>query len=254
MRGLLLDFDGTIAETERFGHRVAYNRAFAELGLDWDWDERLYGELLAVAGGNERIRAYLRRYRPEVADADGTPALIAAVYRAKIRHFARIAGTVAIRPGVLRLLREAHAAGVRIAIATTAARQGVEAVLRPQTELWATIDLIAASENAARKKPAPDVYLWALDQLGLDAAACVAVEDSGLGLRAALAAHLTTLVTVSDYTAGDDFTGAAAVVTDLGEPGRPGRSIGGPPPAHGIVDLAYLQALARNGGGAPPGS
>lgn len=139
--GLLLDFDGTIAETERFGQRVAYNHAFAELGLDWHWDETLYGELLAVAGGKERLRYYLERCRPELLNDAIASGLIIEVHHAKIRHFAKIAPTIPLRPGLLRLVREASAAGVLIAIAMTASRPGVEALLSQDQTLSAMVNL-----------------------------------------------------------------------------------------------------------------
>lgn len=243
LRGLFLDFDGTIAETERFGHRVAYNQAFAELGLDWHWGEALYGELLAVAGGKERLRHYLERHRPDLLDDAVASGLIVDIHRAKVRRFAVIAPTIPLRPGVSRLVREANAAGVVIAIATTAAKPGVEALLRRHPALLAMVDLIAADDAVERKKPSPDVYLWALERLGLEAAECVAVEDSHAGLRAALAAGLPTIVTVSDYTANDDFTGASAVLPNLGEPDAPVRPPSGAGPKGGFVDLAFLQSI-----------
>ena len=257
--GLLLDFDGTVAETERFGHRVAYNQAFAQLGLHWTWDESLYAELLSVAGGKERLRYFLDRHRSEYRDLrlrlrraqddtgelDDTSKerLIAEIYAAKIQNFASIAPRVPLRPGVRRLVHEARSAGVKVAIATTASRTGVEALLAQDEAVRGAIDLIAASEDVERKKPAPDVYCWALDRLGLDAGDCVAVEDSNVGLRAALEAGLTTLVTVSDFTGGEDFTGAAAVLSDLGERDAPARTLWGPAPPSGIVNLAYLNGL-----------
>lgn len=172
LRGLLLDFDGTIAETERFGQRVAYNAAFSELALDWNWDETLYGELLNVAGGKERLRYFLQQYRPDLLEAAGVTDLIAKIHQAKIRHFAKIAPAIPLRPGVARLIREARAAGIKIAIVTTASRAGVEALLGQDAALAAMVDLIAANESVERKKPAPDVYLWALERLGLLAEDC----------------------------------------------------------------------------------
>ena len=243
LRGLLFDFDGTIAETERHGHRVAYNQAFAELGLAWTFDESLYGELLSVAGGRERLRHYLAHYHPERDDAS-TAELLEEVYRAKTRYFEALAPDIPLRPGVKRLITEAHAAGVRIAIATTASLTGVEALLSRDPALRHAIELIAAGDVVERKKPAPDIYVWALEGLGLAPETCVAIEDSNIGLGAALAAGLRTLVTISDYTRGEDFSGAAAVLTSLGDEGEPARCLAGPAPPHGIVDLAYLREIA----------
>ncbi len=243
LRGLLLDFDGTVAETERSGHRVAYNLAFAELGLGWTWDESLYGELLAVAGGRERLRFYIERHHPHLLDDALASTLIPRIHETKIRHFAQSATGIPLRPGVMRLVREASDAGVRIAIATTAAKPGVDALLAQQPALAAMVTLIAAGDVVERKKPAPDVYLWALERLRLSSDECVAVEDSEVGLRAAQSAGLATVVTVSDYTAREDFTGASTVLGSLGDPGLPARSIRGPAPDNGLVDLAFLQRI-----------
>jgi HAD superfamily hydrolase (TIGR01509 family) len=245
LRGLLFDFDGTIAETERHGHRVAYNQAFAELGLAWTWDEALYGDLLRVAGGRERLRYYLARYHPERGDAS-TSELLEEIYRAKTRSFEALAPDIPLRPGVKRLISEAHAAGVRIAIATTASLSGVEALLSRDPALRQAIELIAAGDVVERKKPAPDIYEWALEGLGLAPEACVAIEDSNIGLRAALGAGLRTLVTVSDYTRGEDFSGAAAVLSSLGDDGEAARCLAGPAPPQGIVDVAYLRDIVSH--------
>jgi HAD superfamily hydrolase (TIGR01509 family) len=242
-RGLLFDFDGTVAETERHGQRVAYNQAFAALGLDWHWDEELYRDLLSVAGGGQRLRYYLARYRPELAEQPATAGLIARIHQEKIRHFSAIASAIPFRPGIRRLIAEADHAGLAVAIVTTASRPGVEALLGQDPATARRVSLIAGNEVVERKKPAPDAYLWALDRLGLAPDEAVAVEDSAIGLTAALAAGIATLVTVSDYTGGEDFTGARAVLGSLGDPGAPCLAVRGPAPADGVVDLAYLRAI-----------
>jgi beta-phosphoglucomutase-like phosphatase (HAD superfamily) len=143
----------------------------------------------------------------------------------------------------LRLVREANVAGIKVAIATTASKHGVEALLAQDPILPTMITLIAAGEAVEKKKPAPDVYLWALDRLALGADRCVAIEDSNVGLRAALAAGLPTIVTVSDYTVDDDFTGASAVLTGLGSDDQPASSLQGHRPVDGRVDLEFLRAI-----------
>lgn len=245
LRALIFDVDGTLAETERDGHRVAFNQAFRDLGLDWHWDAALYRELLAVAGGRERIEHFLRVHRQEFRAPGDREAFLARVHAAKTARFARlVAGQgLALRPGVRRLLGEARAAGLRLAIATTASAAAVAALLRAclGAEPDAVFDAIGSGECVPRKKPAPDVYEWVLARLGLAPSQCIAIEDSAPGLAAARAAGIATLVTASDMTRDHDFTGALAVLSDLGEPQAPFTLLAGA--AHGArwADVAALQ-------------
>jgi HAD superfamily hydrolase (TIGR01509 family) len=242
LRALIFDFDGTIAETERFGHRVAYNEAFEELGLPERWDEATYGSWLHVAGGRERLEAYFAQVRPSL-DPQARAELARAVHACKRRRFDAIGPQIATRPGVERLVAEARAAGLSCAIATTAAPEGVAALLRGHAELATAFGVIAAGDEVAAKKPAPDVYRLALERLRLDARSVLAFEDSAIGVRSARAAGIAVLVSPSSYTADEDFSGARAVVSDLGEPGRPCRSLAGDAPPNGIVDLAFARGL-----------
>ncbi len=112
-----------------------------------------------------------------------------------------------------------------------------------EPELRAAFDFIAAGDVVPHKKPAPDIYVYVLAALGLRAERCVALEDAAIGLRAARAAGIATLTTVSEYTRDEDFSGAAAVVSDLGEPAAPLHLLAGAPPPEGFVNLAYLRRL-----------
>jgi len=188
LKALLFDVDGTLADTERDGHRPAFNAAFREYGLDWDWDVPLYGELLAVTGGKERMKYYIERFRPDYRKPANFDELVAELHKAKTRHYTELLATggIPLRPGVERLLREARAAGLTLAVATTTTPENVTALLRHSLAEdgadWFAV--IAAGDIVPAKKPAPDIYLWALQQLGLKAEECLAFEDSENGICA----------------------------------------------------------------------
>ena len=225
LKVLLFDVDGTLADTERDGHRLAFNRAFTAAGLDWRWDVALYGELLAITGGKERIRHYVEHYRPDYRKPPGFDDLVARLHAAKTGYYTEMLaqGGIPLRPGVRRLLAEARAAKLRLAIATTTTPANVSALLQhtlgPEAESW--FEVIGAGDVVPAKKPAPDIYYYVLERLGLPATDCLAFEDSENGVRAARAAGLKTVVTVNDYTRTHDFTGAAIVLDHLGEASQP---------------------------------
>ncbi len=217
LRALLFDVDGTLAETEE-AHRAAFNQTFAEFGLPWSWDRTLYRELLKVSGGKERMRAYAEHHAPERLDA-GLAERIPALHQRKTEHYTRAvaAGGVPLRPGVASLIDTARQHGLRLAVATTTSTANVIALLDGATggagHDW--FETLVCAEDAPIKKPDPQVYREALRRLALPASACLALEDSRNGVMAARAAGIAVVVGESVYTAGDDFTGAAAVYPDF---------------------------------------
>lgn len=247
LRALIFDVDGTLADTERDGHRVAFNRAFATAGLHWEWSVERYGQLLSTAGGKERLQRYLREDQPEFAPVPDAVTWAAAMHQAKTQHYKRLVqeGTMPLRPGVARLIQEARQQGVRLAIATTSAPANVIALLEtnlaPDSPGW--FEVIAAGDMVPAKKPAPDVYLYALDQLGLPPEQCLAIEDSRQGLVAATAAGLKTVITRSHYTQHEDFSEAVLVLDELGEPDRPCPAIAGQLAPVTYFDLALANRL-----------
>lgn len=247
LQAILFDVDGTLADTERDGHRVAFNAAFRAAGLDWDWDVALYGELLAVTGGKERMKHYAQRYRPQALKEPGFDALVAKLHADKTERYTALLeqGGIPLRPGVERLLKEARDAGVRLAIATTTTPVNVTALLRSTLgedgESW--FELIAAGDIVPKKKPAADIYVYSLERMGLKPDACIAIEDSANGVRSATDAGLATLVTVNAYTEDDDVSDAALVIDQLGEPGTPFTLLQGRDTDKRYVDLALLEQL-----------
>ena len=216
-RALILDVDGTLAETEEV-HRQAFNAAFATAGLDWCWGRGVYKELLQVAGGKERIRAFdgWRGRSPVLSDGE-----IVELHRIKTVRYAELManGGCPLRPGVEALLAVARKRGQRLAIATTTSRENIDALLAAALgEDWADLfAVIVAGDEVPRKKPEPDVYLEVLLRLKLSGPECLAIEDSCNGLVAASLAGIAVVITRSVYFGDDDFSGAVVAVDDLTE-------------------------------------
>lgn len=220
LKALIFDVDGTLADTEN-AHRAAFNAAFAEVGRDWVWDEALYTRLLEVSGGKERILHYWRSIQPDLKDIGGAGVrdTVARIHEIKTAAYERAVQerAVQLRPGVLRLIESAWAAGLRLAIATTTSPVNIAALLRAAIGPdWPHFfQVVEDASTAPEKKPNPQVYLQSLRRLGLTGSECLAFEDSANGLRAATSAGLATLITPNAYTAHQDFRGALRVLPDL---------------------------------------
>ena len=250
LRALIFDVDGTLADTERDGHRVAFNCAFAKAGLDWEWSAALYGELLKVSGGKERIRFYVDEYHPNFKPPNELEAFIADLHQAKSQDYQRLLANegISLRPGVKRLLQEARSQGIRLAIATTAALANVTPLLQHSlnADALSWFEIIAAGDIVAAKKPAPDIYRYVLQKMNLSASECLAIEDSQHGLAAACQAGLKTVVTVNNYTQNQDFSDAVLVLNHLGEPNTPFQVLAGNAKNKSYLDIPLINDLVEN--------
>ena len=222
LQALVFDVDGTLADTEE-AHRAAFNQAFAEAGCPWVWDRDVYGQLLSVSGGKERILAYWKQQQPDPEPFFGNSVqdTVDYLHARKTAAYAQAvqAGAVPLRPGVLALIEEASHAGLRLAIATTTTPANIDALLQATIgPHWRS--LFAVIEDAATaplKKPHPQAYLQTLQRLQLPATACLVFEDSANGLQAATAARLATIITPTTYTVHHNFAAALRVVPDLSQ-------------------------------------
>jgi beta-phosphoglucomutase-like phosphatase (HAD superfamily) len=218
IKAIIFDVDGTLADTEE-GHRKSFNKAFAECGLDWNWDVALYDKLLKVTGGKERIKHFVQTCLPDFQTPADYDSFVKNLHAVKTRHYTQMLseGHIPLRPGIKQLMADACNAGIRLAIATTTTPENVTALLQPalgaEGESW--FEVIGCGDIVPHKKPAPDIYFWVLEKMGLSAADCIALEDSENGLRSSLAAGIKTFVTINQYTRNQNFDGAAAVFEDL---------------------------------------
>ncbi len=247
LQALLFDVDGTLADTERDGHRPAFNMAFKAAGLDWHWDESLYGELLEVTGGKERIRYYLEKFNPSFSKPDQFDAFVKALHVSKTRFYTQLMaeGKIPLRPGVERLINEARSADMRLAIVTTTTPANVTALLTntlgADSESW--FEVIAAGDIVPAKKPAPDIYLWALKQMNLTPADAIAFEDSLNGIKSSAAAQLKTIITINDYTKEEDFSQAQLVLDQMGDENKPFNVLSGEAQGHSFLDLELVKKI-----------
>ncbi|NMB88265.1 MAG: HAD-IA family hydrolase [Chloroflexi bacterium] len=228
MTALIFDCDGVLADTERFGHLPAFNQTFQEVGLPVQWSEEEYGVKLKIAGGKERMASmftpqFIQQNRIPT-DPEGQKEVLAQWHKRKTEIYKQMTreGRLPGRPGVRRIVQEAKQAGWKLAVASTSAEESVRAVLEfvVGKELAAGF-LVLAGDVVPKKKPAPDIYLLALDKLGISANEGLIVEDSRNGLLAAQAAGVRCIVTLSSYTWDEDMQEALLVISDLGEPGAP---------------------------------
>ena len=249
LQALIFDVDGTLADTEGDGHRVAFNEAFRDNKLDFYWDEKIYADLLSVTGGKERMKFFIQKYSPKFdipKEFDGLEDFIKHLHKEKTKHYVKLIqnGKVPLRVGVKRLIQEAKKEGITLAISTTTTMENVTSLLSTTLgeESIDWFKVIGAGDIVAKKKPENDIYLWVLDKLGLDASECVAIEDSYNGLLSSKDANIKTIITVNGYTKDHDFSRANLVVDTLGCDGHKAKVLSGKLDSD-VVDIKSINKL-----------
>ena len=243
LKAIIFDMDGTLADTEEL-HRQAFNLAFKECGCPLNWSRREYKQLLSISGGKERIQHCLRR--AGMAD-DGLHQTTNTIHQIKSVLYRQILveSNIKLRPGIRRLIKECRRADLKLAIATSSSAENVNTLLHNtfgtnDEELFATV---VTCDLVADKKPSPAVYQYTLANLGINAENCIAIEDTGNGNLAALAAGIKTVITTHPLTIDNNFAGASLVINHLGEPGNPFWVMAGKSFGRNYIDLALLRIL-----------
>lgn len=218
LKAIIFDVDGTLSETEEV-HRRAFNTAFEEKELQWHWDPQQYKKLLDVSGGKERIRHFIELHDRQYLEMDDLDGFIRDIHLTKTAKYTQLVldGQAVLRPGIRQLISDTASSGLRLAIATTTSVPNVEALLQAAygSDGMGLFEVICAGDSVPAKKPAPDIYISALEQLGLKADECIAIEDSRNGLLSASAAGIPTIITPGVYTQDQCFDEAACIIDDL---------------------------------------
>ena len=245
IKAFIFDVDGTLANTEKYGHLKAFNKSFKHFGLNWYWSNTLYKELLTITGGKERIKYYLQKYQKDFSHSN-LDKLISDIHMNKNINYANLVkgGKIQLRTGIKRLLNEAYQKNIRLAIATTTTLSNVTVLLNSiDKTLIHKFEIIGAGDMVANKKPAGDIYQFVLDKMSLKSCECLAFEDSENGLLAANSCGLKTIITINEYTKDHNFTNALLVVDNLGEENKKCTFLSGKIMQRYFVDVDFLLNL-----------
>ena len=234
------DVDGTIADTEICGHRVAFNLTFKDFGLDWYWDENKYVELLKISGGLNRIV----HYRDEI-QSELTNEYCSRIQLRKRFHYNKLSlsGNIKVRNGVLRLIKELADLKIKQFIVTTSGRESLEALLKTSLKSYLiNFSDIICYEDVENHKPYPDAYNLAVKKSNESCENCIAIEDSIIGVDAAKAANINCLLTLPPWSSNFQNINkkANACVDSLGNQKIHSNIIYGKQLTSNYVDYAYL--------------
>lgn len=229
LKAIFFDMDGTIVDTEKDGHRVAFNEAFSQYGIKAEWNIAKYQQLLKIAGGKERMKFYFqedgKKYLPNGKSLDD---IVQQLHLLKTEIFISLIenGKLPLRPGIKRIMKEANEKGILIGICTTSNEKAVKAIVNSLLK-EVKIDLILAGDIVTKKKPDPEIYLLALQKTGLSGNEALVIEDSENGVIAGKEAGLKVLVTINEYTKNENLIRADAIVSSLGNENEKSQILAG---------------------------
>ena len=246
LNAVLFDI-GTIISNSDEVHRQSFNEAFKEFGLKWYWDEAIYKELVLVGGGKERIKYYIKRASPELLKQKNLVNYIQSIHKIKSQIYEDLLHDfkIEVRPGILRLLKEIKKNNLRLGLVSDTTEENLKNLFKKSLNVIPCdcFDVIAHGGCNLPKKPSPDIYYWALEQLKLPPNSCIAIEDYQRGIDSARGAGLNVIVTPSMYTTTNELRGASLIVSDLGEQNKPFKVIYGEVFNKEFIDLDFLRDI-----------
>lgn len=247
LKALIFDVDGTLADTEKYAHLPAFNLTFKDMNLDWHWDDNLYIKLLKITGGKERLKYFIKSYKPKMPKVGNLDEFISKIHNNKTNHYVEIIknGKLPLRKGVKKLIFEAMANNLKLAIATTTTFINVQSLITTNlgNDAMDYFDVIAAGDIVKNKKPAPDIYNYALNKLNLKADECISFEDSENGMLSATAAGLKSIITVNGYTKKQNFKNALIILDSLGDEECDFKVIKGNSYGYSYVNIKFIRKL-----------
>ena len=238
LEGVYWDLDGTIANTELEAHLPAFNKAFNDFGINWNWDTKKYIQLLTINGGKNRIAHYSKLNNDCFSDD-----FILKIHEKKQFHYLEILrkNSVYFKTGVFRLINELHRKKIRQFIVTSSSRNQVDLLIEYLFSGFNPFEFIISSEDVELKKPNPLPYLKAVKLSGIKKNNSIVFEDSNPGLKSSLAANLPTIFVPSNIPIVlDENIKLDCILDSLGDENNVANVIKGPKLKKKYVDHSYL--------------
>ena len=238
LEGVYWDLDGTIANTELEAHLPAFNNAFNDLGINWNWDIIDYIQLLRINGGKNRIAYYSKLNNHSLSDD-----LIIKIHEKKQFHYLEIIkeNCVNFKTGVYRLINELNRKKIRQFIVTSSSKKQVDLLVEYLFNGFNPFEFIISSDDVEFKKPNPLPYLKAVKLSGIKKNKSIVFEDSNPGLKSSLAAKLPTIFVPSNIPMVlDKKLKLDCILDSLGDEKIVANVIKGPKLKKSYVDYSYL--------------
>ncbi len=244
LEGVYWDLDGTIANTELEAHLPAFNYAFNDFNLNWNWDISTYIDLLKINGGKNRIAYYSKIINKSMDNKE-----VIKIHERKQYHYinhVKKNNTISLKTGVYRLIKELYEKNVRQFIVTSSSRKQAILITNLLFKESNPFEFIISSDDVRFHKPNPLPYLKAMKLSGIKNTKSIVFEDSNAGLRSSLTAKLPTIYVPSNIpTVIEEDIDLNCVMDTLGDERCKANVIKGPRLENHYVDCTYLERFLK---------